>query len=302
MIPTFPHFDRLTLKQKKTLSVFIRSFPPVSDFNFVSLWSYNIKEDVIISFLNKNLVVRFRDYLTGKPFYSFLGVNSPLHTIETLLSYSQKQGLSVRLKLLPEILFTAHPWLKKKFKVVEDISNHDYIFLVNDLSELKGEKYNRKHRLVNKFNRDYPQNNIVIIEPSNKKTREEIIKVFMRWEKIKGRNRKETENELAALKRLLLQAHHFPLLILGVYHKGLLEAFSITEIVHDHYAIGQFMKTNPAYRGITETVYYNTARLLKERHITFLNLEQDLGIEGLRQAKLHWHPVHFLKKYTISFK
>jgi hypothetical protein len=32
----------------------------------------------------------------------------------------------------------------------------------------------------------------------------------------------------------------------------------------------------------------------------FINYEQDLGIEGLRQAKSRLHPDGFLKKYTIK--
>ena len=67
MIPQFPEFKSLELSDKKDIESFTKRFPPYSDFNFVSMWSWDIKEEIRISQLNGNLVVRFTDYLTGKP-------------------------------------------------------------------------------------------------------------------------------------------------------------------------------------------------------------------------------------------
>lgn len=74
MIPEFPQFKVLELSDKGDIEVFTKKFPPYSDFNFVSMWSWDIKGDMRISQLNDNLVVRFTDYLTGNPFFSFFGL------------------------------------------------------------------------------------------------------------------------------------------------------------------------------------------------------------------------------------
>lgn len=75
MIPKFPKFKHIELIDKEEIEKITQKFPPYSDFNFISMWSWDIKVEMIISKLNNNLVVRFTDYLTGYPFFSFLGDN-----------------------------------------------------------------------------------------------------------------------------------------------------------------------------------------------------------------------------------
>ena len=80
MIPEFPEFKKLELSDKEDVEAFTKKFPPYSDFNFVSMWSWDIKGEMRLSILNGNLVVRFTDYITGDPFYSFLGNNKTNET------------------------------------------------------------------------------------------------------------------------------------------------------------------------------------------------------------------------------
>lgn len=65
MISEFPQFKKLELADKKDIEKFTSKFPPYSDFNFVSMWSWDIRGEMRVSQLNGNLVVRFTDYLTG---------------------------------------------------------------------------------------------------------------------------------------------------------------------------------------------------------------------------------------------
>jgi hypothetical protein len=61
-----------------------------------------------------------------------------------------------------------------------------------------------------------------------------------------------------------------------------------------------FEKGNPDYKGIYQAIN----QMFLERSgntFEFVNREQDLDIQGLRKAKLSYHPVNFIKKYKITY-
>src|SRR6185295_15686005 len=107
-------------------------FPPYSDFNFVSMWSWDIKGDMRICQLHGNLVVRFTDYITGEPFYSFLGNHEVNDTARQLLELSKKEGFELALKLVPEESIKHLD--NMTFHIVEDRDHFDYIFDTKSLS------------------------------------------------------------------------------------------------------------------------------------------------------------------------
>ena len=57
-------------------------------------------------------------------------------------------------------------------------------------------------------------------------------------------------------------------------------------------------KALASYKGSFQYINYTFAGYLPE-YIEFINREQDLGDEGLRQAKMTYKPIKFIKKYRI---
>lgn len=302
MIPLFPGFKKITLDDKEDIERIIRKYPPYSDYNFVSLWTYNTQDKNEISLLNNNLVVRFHDYQTREPFYSFLGNHKVKKTIYTLLDYAKIKGIKQELRLIPEIAVLTREDIFNKYYLKEDRDNFDYILSIDKLGKLKGNKYGPKRNFINRFIKKYPSHTVTILDLKNTQTQQIIKGLFYKWEKRQGKNRTETDNELRALKRLLSHLSQTNFLSVGIYKGKNLLGFSINEIGHNQHAFLHFEKADIAYTGIYQYLKQVTALHLRKKGSIYINYEQDLGIPGLRKAKESWRPVKYLKKYLISPK
>ncbi len=135
-IPLFPDLRKLEVTDKNLIENFTNRYLPYSDYNFASLWCYNVNDDIEISQLHGNLVVKFSDYLTQQPFFSFMGDNNCLETTDILLAYAKSRNLPTELKLIPEEIVKKNPEFFSNFTVVEDKDNYDYVYSVMEVSKL----------------------------------------------------------------------------------------------------------------------------------------------------------------------
>lgn len=86
---------------------------------------------------------------------------------------------------------------------------------------------------------------------------------------------------------------------MGLYINGEIAGFSIGEKFSDNMAIIHIEKANKDLRG----AYTFVNKAFVENYfsdIPIINREQDLGIEGLRKAKLSYSPLDFEKKYMVD--
>ena len=302
IIPLFPNFKKLTLHDKEEIKEYLHKYPPYADFNFLSMWSYNIKNDLIISSLNDNLVVRFRDYITSDLFYSFLGNNKVVETVEKLLERSRAEKLNQELKLIPESNIIKQEKLLQEYSVVEDNDNFEYIHSIAELSELRGGKYHTHRNFVNRFQALYPSHRVELLNIKDQKIQDQILNVFYVWEKRRNEKRQNTQHELIALKRALLDASDFTVVSVGIYVDNALRGFIIADLGHNKYSQSHFAKADMLYPQVYYMLYHHLAKQLRSMGYEFLNNEQDLGIPGLRKAKQQWNPIRYLKKYKIKRK
>ena len=300
MIPQFPQFKKIELSDKEDVEKFTHQYPPYSDFNFVSMWSWDIRDEVQISQLNGNLVVLFNDYLTDESFYSFLGNHKVNDTVKVLLDLSLKQNKNCQLKLLPEE--SIKNLNQELFIVEEDRDHFDYIFDVEKLSVYTGSDYAVKRTEVRRFLKKNEFIESRLIDISETKIKSDILRLNYDW--LEHKKLKDPyfdiKNELIAIDRFLNSKYKGRSCNIGIFCQNSLIGYSVNELVSNDYAIGHFFKTNK--HGSFEYLMKETSKYLSENNIKFLNFEQDLGINGLKKSKLSYRPVNFLKKYSITFK
>lgn len=299
-IPTFPKFKHLDLEDQAEIDQFTRQFPPYSDFNFVSLFCYDTAGDCQISFLNGNLVVRFRDYVTLEPFYSFLGETKISDTVERLMSMAEAQKIAPSLRLVPESCVRAAPDdLKESFTISEDPDSADYIIDAASLVGLMSGLWKRKRKAANRFKRANPHHMLARLDLEDAETQAQIKRLFHTWAEKREKTQEETQNEFKAIERLLQHARQFRLVSLGAFLDGRLEGFTFNEVVHDGHYMGHFGKTNPDCVGLSVVLESETARVMQSLGCKFMNYQQDLGLDGLKRHKSSWHPTTHLKKYSL---
>jgi hypothetical protein len=262
--------------------------------------SWDIKGQMRLSVLNDNLVVRFTDYLSGEPFYSFLGDSEVNKTVEKLLEISKKEGLEPLLKLLPELIVNQ---LAPKFDMIEDIDNFDYIYDLKLISEYRGNKFETKRGEINFFLKSFPNISVENLDFNDSLIQKKILNLDDNWfdKKIKRYFDFQIKNEFLASKRFF-QSDGKNIIGVGVINDKKLIGYSIFEILVNGYSICHFSKADIDFSGIYDYLTRESAKILMNQGSAFLNYEQDLGILGLRHSKGSFRPVAFLKKFVCAQK
>jgi hypothetical protein len=298
--PDFPLFKKLDAADSGSIEDVTRRFPPYSDFNLVSLLSWNTNDTVEWSILHGNLAVRFDGYVSGKPpFYSLLGDNELDSAILDLLSLAGQTEVDTTLRLVPQTVVNGitDPG---RFVIDEDIDNHDYVFRVAEVAECRGARFEPKRKRINRFLRSHGDNAQVLqLDLARAETQRDVLSVFSAWEHSRQLDQEHVGGEFDAVTKLLRGATEQDLFTIGVVVDGALRAFSICEVI-GAFAVAHFEKADITYNGLFQFLKQQVAIALREQGCEFVNYEQDLGLPGIRREKSSWRPATYLKKYVVS--
>lgn len=305
-IPNFPAFTTLSHEHQDFISGLLKDIDHYSDFNFISLWVWDHQDKLKLSLLNDNLVVLFQDYVnSSEQFYSLLGQTKIDESLKELLAHSSKELGINEVRLIPEFVVN-HIQNPNDFVVTEDRDNFDYIIAIPNMANLDSKLNETKRHMLNQFIKNYGHElRVSELDLTDPKISEQLLAVFEEWAMSVATDQKETDNERNAIKKLLTNHHKLAspkLHIVGMYMGGDLKAFSINELANSNLAVGHFKKASRDYKGLGVALDSYTAKSLASKNISHINVEQDLGIEGLRKSKMHMHPEKFLKKFTVKLR
>jgi hypothetical protein len=299
MLPRFPAFKQLELGDLHDVQRYTARHAPFSDFNFASLWSWNVDNSVQLSELSGNLVVRFSDYVTGEIFYSLLGEHDLDAAVQELIALAEREQLQPWLKLVPEVV--AARLDKSIFVITEDDRHSDYILMVEKLCAYEGARFASKRNEVRKFLRACPQAEFRTLDLADRRVVAQSKALFARWNEQRGLAQDaQAQREYKAFERCLAGQHHLPLLGAGLIARDAMIAMSVLEIVDRRYAFAHFEKTDMEnFPGIGSFLNQQVANLLAARGIAYINIEEDLGIAGVRMNKRSYDPCDYLKKFDV---
>lgn len=174
----------------------------------------------------------------------------------------------------------------------------DYLYLRSDLSELKGKRFQPKRNFVNRFKKSYDYEYLDITAQHV----EECLSLETKW--FNENDGIMDQSAMVERKALTYALRHFEELGLqgGMLRvEGKIVAFTYgMPINYDTFGV-HVEKADTTFDGSYAMINYEFANHIPEQYI-YLNREEDLGIEGLRKAKLSYHPVLRLEKFMAHLK
>ncbi|MBF0377170.1 MAG: DUF2156 domain-containing protein [Desulfamplus sp.] len=188
-------------------------------------------------------------------------------------------------------------FLNLGYDVVEDRDNFDYIYKREHLAELPGRNYHKKRNLIKAFVNNHNYEGRPLLE----EYLPDALKVLEKWREYRVENGNE-DGDYSAAKEALEKGEQLQLCGAIYYVEDTPVAYSLgEELACGKSFVIHFEKAVNGYKGLWQFVNQAFASIITEHYET-INREQDLGDEGLRHAKLSYHPTSFVKKYKVKPK
>jgi hypothetical protein len=184
------------------------------------------------------------------------------------------------------------------FSFVPDRNDFDYVYRLQDLIELKGNKYRTKRNHINSFKRRYPSYQFV---PLTGDSAPHCLEILDSWNRSTARYGQTTSQEHAAMADVLNNFSYLNLFGGAITIDDKFEAFSVGENLNDDTIVVHIEKANPQINGLYQMINWEFCKHFKNDK-KYVNREEDMGIPGLKTAKESYHPAKMIVKYIAIAK
>jgi len=293
-------FKDITLEDKEAItSITMNSERKNCDLSFSNLCSWRFMYDTKFAIVDGFLLFKF--YMNNQLAYMMpVGEGDLKKILEAIIDDAASEGESF---LMYGVCNNMKDEIEKlmpgKFCFSSNRDYVDYIYLRTDLAELKGKKFQPKRNHANKFYKTYTDYEYM---PITADRISECLRLEEEWCKA---NDCGQQNGLGNERKSLTYAlNHFDELGLTggiLYVNGKIAAFTFgMPINHETFGV-HVEKADTEIEGAYNVINQEFAKHIPEQFV-YLNREEDLGIEGLRKAKLSYQPAILLEKNIARLK
>lgn len=264
------------------------------EYSFANLYLWGRQKAV---FHEGNLA--FFSQFNRKSVYLFpVGPGNLKPTLDAIIRDAHSRGIPCRLTGLIQsdcdLLESLYPG---RFRFHTDRNTFDYIYNIEELASLAGRKFQKKRNHLNKFRQNHPDCQVL---PLNKDTLSLTAKLLESWYAHRTANDTTADfhMEQAAISRALKNMTALDMEGLVLVEDGKALAMTLGSPLNDTTFDVHFEKAREDIDGAYAAINNAFARYLQEKYpgLRWLNREDDLGIEGLRQAKLSYCPDRMIEK------
>lgn len=217
--------------------------------------------------------------------------------LEQIMLDAQERKISPMFVILTEgqraLLETIYP---SKFEYIRTPDEQDYLYLTKDLVMLAGKKYHSKRNHIARFYRTYDDTRFETLDSSNASDALEVVKL---WYKENNLNF-ATYGEYEVIKEAIEMREEFDMQGAVLYVDQKPVAMTLGSEISDKVFDIYFEKALREYDGVYAVINNEFAKTLTKYE--YINREEDMGIEGLRKAKMSYNPCIILDRYNAVLK
>lgn len=190
-----------------------------------------------------------------------------------------------------------------RFVFEADRGGFDYLYDINRLADLPGKKLHAKRNHIHRFDECFPD---WLLEPITPANVPECVELERQWAAIRqqeaGGSSETVSEETVAVIEALYHMEKLGMEGALIRAEGHPVAFSLGSFITPECFDVNFEKSFGDIQGAYAAINRELARLIRSRYpeVKWFNREDDLGLEGLRRAKLSYYPDVLLEKYTAK--
>ena len=288
-------FQPMQLENREHYETLLRSCGERGcEYSFVNLYLWGRQKAAL---LGETLV--FFSQFNRKSVYMFpVGTGDKKQALDAVMADARERGISCRLVGLTQAdrdaLETLYPG---KWQYHFDRDTFDYVYDIDDLADLKGRKFQKKRNHLNRFREQNPGYRL---EPITRETLSQVEALVQQWYQLRLEENPhgDYQMEQVALKKALRNWDALALegLLLRT-EQGVVAIAIGSRLSEDTFDV-HFEKALDIADGAYAAINNGFAGYLREKYpqIRFLNREEDMGLEGLRRAKLSYCPHHMVEE------
>jgi hypothetical protein len=288
------NFEPISLDRQKEYLALLAKCPQVaSDYSFLNLWAW--AEDYGLRWAWEEDLVWIKQTRPTELYWAPVGSWNLIDWQNRHEHRADSHTVFIRVpQKLVEIWSAA---AGDEANVSEERGHWDYLYTVSDLIELKGNRYHKKKNLLNQFVKKY-EFTYLPLEPGLIEQALGMQEDWCTWRDCESSEVLSAENK--AIARILNDWQQFNGVQGGaIIINGAMAAYTVAERLTPDSIVIHFEKGDTQYKGVYQAI--NQMFLANSAtQFALVNREQDLNDEGLRKAKLSYHPVSFVDKCRVT--
>jgi uncharacterized protein len=184
----------------------------------------------------------------------------------------------------------------RELLITEDRDNFDYLHIKEEMALLHGRAYHRKKNHVNYF---MLRHRYEVESYDRDRHLEGAQTLLAEWFRVRSAMEAgAVQGEVCGAAEALRLDRELGLQGIVVIVDGAVKGFALGEQLNRETAVCHFEKGDLFIDGLSQFLDREFARLLFTE-CRYINREQDLGSESLRQSKLSYRPIELVKKYRV---